>query len=691
LGFRQRIGNPGGIITVTSRQQPGDAPGYVTVDPDRAFVFVHGSYREPVEGLSDLDVALWCYETVKKIQFLWFSFLEQQSLPKLVAYGDDQTQADRNAAALADAKASGVLGVPRSSDPTARAFDVVESSGKGAAQFLDAINYLEGKMSASILAGFTDLAGISAHSSTGSGGSYALSADQSEFFLAARQAVADEIAEAVSRDLIAKLCLLQFGADAKPPTLEIGPLSKRDKDRSMGMLNALLTADHFNAPPGLIDLLIKSTAGYLGLPVDQVARLVDDHPTKDPAAADAPSSGAAEAADGVAGVPVPVGEGGGSVADDPAAAFKQLAGLSNAVALTHQLVSRVNAGEDPAAVLDDLALTRHVRTEAGVKRYGLPIGSPITGGAGSRLGKPAGKTSNHKPSVVGRHALPLTSSERDIAERHFGRADQGADGQHRGAVVDPNGHLRVTDPKKAAGVLHRLAANPDNDLSADRRAQYHTLRDRIAATTTTADAKPKPPRPVLAPNRAGWEHATPATTYAARQRAQSALLEDWRSRMPQTSLAERRAVSHYTGTGFIGMNGHLRAGGSTSPEDRAQVAALSALAGRYTTPATFTAYRFAHNDGLPEGVSTGDVVTEPGFTSAAIETDDMRAEFRNRAVRMQITVPAGMHAVNVNGVGASGISSENELILPPNTRFVITGDEQKGGQRWVSMTAMPPP
>jgi len=205
-------------------------------------------------------------------------------------------------------------------------------------------------MSASVLAGFTDLAGISAHSRTGSGGSYALSADQSEFFLAARQAVADEIAEAVSRDLIAKLCVLQFGADAKPPTLEIGPLSKRDKDRAMGMLTGLLTADHFNAPPGLIDLLIKSTAGYLGLPVDQVAKLVDDHPAKDPVPT---GPGAQPSGDNagyvpdqaVADPPAPVGQ-----ADGPAAKFAELAGLAHGVNVAHELVTRAQAGEDPTQV-----------------------------------------------------------------------------------------------------------------------------------------------------------------------------------------------------------------------------------------------------------------------------------------------------------------------------------------------------
>jgi hypothetical protein len=42
----------------------------------------HGFYREPIKGVSDLDVAYWCYETKQKVLFLWFQVLENQNLPK---------------------------------------------------------------------------------------------------------------------------------------------------------------------------------------------------------------------------------------------------------------------------------------------------------------------------------------------------------------------------------------------------------------------------------------------------------------------------------------------------------------------------------------------------------------------------------------------------------------------------------
>jgi hypothetical protein len=337
---------------------------------------------------------------------------------------------------------------------------------------------------------------------------------------------------------------------------------------------------------------------------------------------------------------------------------------------------------------------RYVRTPAGAKRYGVPIGSPIPigrqvkpkGGGPGTSPQPAG---GQTPGAATGPKVPLNDAERDIAERHFGRSDEGADGKDRGAVVDPDSTLRVADPKKAAGVLDRIARNPDNDLTDERRTEYRNLRDRVSDLAPKAEPEPEAtddPAPADAP---GWDHPTPAPNLGSAQRTQDALLQDWRTKISETTLAERRAVSDYTGTGFIGMNERLRHGTGGGTNTDQHIEALTSLANRYTTPGRITAYRFTHNDGLPEGATVGDVVTEPGFTSTSIESANLRPEFSNRAIRMQIAVPAGMHAVNVNGV-SGGIAAENEMILPPGTRYRIVEDEMRGGQRWVTMEALPP-
>jgi hypothetical protein len=273
-GFRQRVVPVAGYWPNAKGPgvQKSSMPGYVIIKPNRAFIYVHGVYRDPINGLSDLDVALWCYETLQKVMFLWFQFLEQQALPKTIIYGDDDLQAEKRATQLAGLRASGVLGVARSGGDAQKTIDIIESSGKGAEQYLDAIRYLESSMVNSVLAGFTELP---AHTSQSGSGSYALSADQSEFFLASRQAVADEIADSIRRDLFAPMCVYNFGPDAAVPKLEIGPLSKTTSQTALDLLKSVVVAPTLNVPRDFVDQLTLSVASRVGLDPDQVQDAID--------------------------------------------------------------------------------------------------------------------------------------------------------------------------------------------------------------------------------------------------------------------------------------------------------------------------------------------------------------------------------------------------------------------------------
>lgn len=270
-GFRQRVAHPDGILHV--QEGKGTQLGYVRVPANKAFVYTHGTHREPVHGVSDLDVAYWCYETQQKIFYLWFRYLEQQSLPSAVAYGDDPAAANANAEALATLKAGGTVGMQRTAGE--KPWDIIESSGKGADQFMQAINYLDSAMVTAILAGFTELA-----QSQSTTGSFALSADQSEFFLASRQAVADEMGEAVADGLFAPLVRYNFGVDEEVPKLIIGPLSKSDTDRAFDLLKAIVSAPNLNVPGILVDELVKSTAVYLGLDEKVIEDAIEEFAVK---------------------------------------------------------------------------------------------------------------------------------------------------------------------------------------------------------------------------------------------------------------------------------------------------------------------------------------------------------------------------------------------------------------------------
>lgn len=274
-GFRQRSSGLDSIIMpLAVAAKRGSQPGYVDIPRSRAYIYTHGMHREPVRGLSDMDVAYWAYETQQKLLFLWFQFLEQQSLPKTVTYGDTLPEAEDNADAIAATKASGVIPMKRMSDPTMKNFEILESSGAGAGQFLEAVNWLDGQMTKSVLASFIDLASVT--NSTGRG-SYALSSDQSEFFLQSRQAVANELANSVQEGVFKPLCVFNFGPDAKIPKLSIGPLSKQHMERSLELLNSVITAETLNVPVGFVGDLIKLTSTYLGLDEGEVRRTVDEY------------------------------------------------------------------------------------------------------------------------------------------------------------------------------------------------------------------------------------------------------------------------------------------------------------------------------------------------------------------------------------------------------------------------------
>lgn len=272
IGFRQQLAP---ITQISDRALA--SMGWVRIAANRAWIFTYGAYREPLRGVSDLDVSLYCWSNIRKLQFLWFQYLETTALPRVLVYGDDDEEADRNAGMIADAKGSATIPVVRRNDPAQHVFDVLESSGHGHAGFEAAIGYLEGKQTQSVLASFMDLA---QHAAVGGRGSNALSADQSEFFLASRQAVADELAEQIVDGLIRPLIVYNFGPDATIPEMHIGPIGNRQVDRALGLLSSILTAQNPTAPPRFTASLMTHVATFLGLETDEVKGAADEWTTQ---------------------------------------------------------------------------------------------------------------------------------------------------------------------------------------------------------------------------------------------------------------------------------------------------------------------------------------------------------------------------------------------------------------------------
>lgn len=245
--------------------------GYVEIKRKNALIYIHGQHRDPLWGISDLQVTYWAYQLKQKLLFLWSTFLGNQALPKVIAYGTDPTDAANNARKIASLRSSGVLPFVRT-NADAKMFELLETAGQGAAQFRDMINYLDGQSSRSVMAGWLDLT-----SAAGEGrGSYALSSDQSGIFLASRYAVAKELANEITRQLIAPLVWVNFGPDAAVPKLVFEKISTDQAAKVLALLQQLGSAQSMNVPEGFIDLLMERVAQYLDLDDERVAKVIEE-------------------------------------------------------------------------------------------------------------------------------------------------------------------------------------------------------------------------------------------------------------------------------------------------------------------------------------------------------------------------------------------------------------------------------
>lgn len=274
-GFRQRawwfFSDPSIAKKRFAKEWGKNFTGYLDIPKQRAFVYIHGQHRNPLIGTSDMDVAYWVYKQKLKLMFLWWQFLENQSLPKIAAYGADQDQADDNADAIASMRSSAVGGFLRPPSGQ-KLFDIIEASGQGAAQFRDALNFLDNFQTLSILAGFLNLPSAAMLGR----GSYALSESQTDFFNKSRQGVIYEMQEAFTRDVIAPIIILNRGPDAAIPRLTSSALSSVDTAQILSVFSQLAVAPALRIPDQFADMLAEKVASIFDLPLDRVAKVIND-------------------------------------------------------------------------------------------------------------------------------------------------------------------------------------------------------------------------------------------------------------------------------------------------------------------------------------------------------------------------------------------------------------------------------
>ena len=345
-GFRQQVWLFGGNLMLSSKQK---VPGYVDIPGIRSYIYTHGKHREPLTGASEMEVAYWCYQTKMKLLYLWYHFLENQALPRTIVYGNDQPEANQRASDIAALKSSGVVGIERPPDG-AKAFEIIESSQDSGKYFTDAMNFLEGWQVHSVLAGFMALTS----SATGGKGSYALSQDQSSFFLKSRQAVAREISDSIQHDILRPLIILNYGTKAAFPSWRFGPLQDEQTQALLTLFGQLSAAPVLHIPLPVLDLITERMADILQLDVTQVH--------------DALVSTASQRAEQLAGNPPP------GMPPEAAGQLGQLQGFANgATNLAQAAAGRAQAGAG---------------SPTGAGSSGLPRAMPAPPTAGGPPAKP---------------------------------------------------------------------------------------------------------------------------------------------------------------------------------------------------------------------------------------------------------------------------------------------------------------
>lgn len=265
VGFRQ--------YPVTWGMKPfmRNGKNYVDVPLNRSFIYIHGTWRDPIFGISSMRVPYWCYVTKRKLRWLWYQFLDQTALPKTVVKNPDELQARADAKKVAQLRSKGVVGL---SDQTT--VEAYESGGHGATGYIEAIRFLESEMSNSILGGFMDL---TSNASEGKG-SFALAENQSKLFLRTRRMIARDMARQITNNVIGDLVRYNFGRDAAVPRFSFGALSEQNEQAVMDMFKGIATTGA-NVDPEFYDELQARVATLLELDQGKVQKSLEEATAKE--------------------------------------------------------------------------------------------------------------------------------------------------------------------------------------------------------------------------------------------------------------------------------------------------------------------------------------------------------------------------------------------------------------------------
>jgi hypothetical protein len=273
---------PTDTCTMLRDKRTGDLMGFnqwvfgkpiqVSIVLPYALVYVHGQHRNPVKGISDLQVCYRNYRTKEKLKFLWYTYCEVMSLPRTVVLANSDSAAKKAAQAIAALKNAGVAGIPKEWVSEIMPLPYNTNSARS---FQEAIGYLDMESALSLLAGFTDLPSramgtVSTGGGGGSRGSYGLSESQIAFFMTMMRAYAGELGDTVSDQVVKDLVRWNKGRDTQIPRFEVGPMQAQDVQQSWAMLQALAGAPNIQVPIEFIKELTLDIADQMGMNTDAI-------------------------------------------------------------------------------------------------------------------------------------------------------------------------------------------------------------------------------------------------------------------------------------------------------------------------------------------------------------------------------------------------------------------------------------
>jgi hypothetical protein len=158
-----------------------------------------------------------------------------------------------------------------------------------------------------------------------------------------------------------------------------------------------------------------------------------------------------------------------------------------------------------------------------------------------------------------------------------------------------------------------------------------------------------------------------------------------------TNRQQRVAVNTYTGSWATRINRGLRGKRTIEPEHAEVTRALDEMfESMPPLQRGLTASRSMQGDGpfppSPPPMTPGATFEDPGFVSTS-KLSSIAGEFGSTDI--EIRIPAGAKALDVNHAAWSQNASEEEVLLPRNTRFKVASDEFVSGKRKIVVEVVP--